>query len=105
MIESKLRPQVVLWWGIGLTVGGLLATTVLPRLAYGMMPAVSGANGVDQGLLTGLAYIVQLITQIVPPLGVALIGASVVMAYVRRLLAPVPDRVVTGNEKGAAPVE
>jgi len=99
VIESKLRPKVVLWWGIGLSVGGMLLTTMLPRLAYGMMPGASGAVGVDQGLLTGLAYIVQLIAEIVPPLGIVLIGASVVMAYVRRLLAPVPDRAVVGEEQ------
>ncbi|MGO4536243.1 hypothetical protein [Leifsonia sp. 2MCAF36] len=101
MIESKLRPKVVLWWGIGLTLGGLVLTTVYPALAYGVMPQNLGAGGVDQGMLTASSYVVQLISQVVPPLGVALIGASVVMAYVGRLLVPAGSV----HEKGAAPVE
>jgi len=96
--ESKLRPKVVLWWGIGLTVGGMLLTTFLPFLGNAMTGAYDAATSVDQGLLTGLMYIGQLIAQVVPPLGVALIGASVVMAYVGRLLTPTRERVAVADE-------
>jgi len=91
--ESKLRPKVVLWWGIGLTLAGMLLTTSMPFLGHAMTGSYNTASGVDQGLLTGLSYIGQLIAQTVPPLGVALIGASVVMAYLGRLLTPARERV------------
>lgn len=85
MIESKLRPKVVLWWGIALTVGGVLLAMLLPQLAYTAAQQPSAATGVDQALLTLFDLVVRVIAQVMTPLGVALIGASVVMAYVGRL--------------------
>jgi drug/metabolite transporter (DMT)-like permease len=32
--ETRLRPKVVLWWGIGLSVAGVLLTTFLPQIGY-----------------------------------------------------------------------
>lgn len=86
MTGSRLRPKVVLWWGIVLTIGGMLLTTFLPVLGYAVTGTYNTSSGVDQGMLTSLQFVLQLIGQVVPPLGVALIGASVVMAYVARLL-------------------
>ncbi len=86
-MESKLRPKVVLWWGIGLTVAGVLSTDLLPQLGYAIAFQPSAANGVDQGLMTLLALVVRIIEQIVAPIGVVLIGAGVMMAYVDRRLA------------------
>jgi type IV secretory pathway VirB2 component (pilin) len=88
VIESKLRPKVVLWWGIALTVGGVLLAILLPQLAYTAAQQPSAATGVDQALLTLLDLVVRVIAQVMTPLGVALIGASVVMAYVGRLTVP-----------------
>ena len=87
-MESKLRPKVVLWWGIGLTIAGVLVTLLLPQLAYTATQQPSAATGVDQGLLILLDLVIRVVGQVLAPLGVALIGASAVMAYVGRLLSP-----------------
>ncbi|CAM5322172.1 hypothetical protein [Leifsonia shinshuensis] len=91
---SKLRPGVVLWWGIGLTLGGVLLTIAIPQLGYTVVVQPGSANGVDQALLTLIDLAVRAIAQVISPLGVALIGAAVVMAYVdrpRALAAGLPD--------------
>ena len=87
-MESKLRPKVVLWWGIGLAIAGILVSLFLPQLAYTAVQQPSSATGVDQGLLLVLDLVIRVIGQVMTPLGVVLIGASVVMTYVGRLLAP-----------------
>lgn len=87
-MESKLRPKVVLWWGIGLTIAGVLVTMFLPQLAYTAAQQPSSAAGVDQGLLLLVDLLTRVIGQVLAPLGVALIGAAVVMTFVARLLSP-----------------
>ena len=86
-MESKLRPKVVLWWGIGLTLAGVLSTLPIPPLGWAIVVQPDSASGVDQALLTLLAVILRIAGEIMSPLGVVLIGASVVMAYVRRMLS------------------
>lgn len=83
-MESKLRPKVVLWWGVALTLAGVLLTILVPQLGYAVVVQPDSATGVDQGLLVVLDLVVRIIGQVLTPLGVALIGASVVMAYVGR---------------------
>ena len=98
MNESRLRPKVVLWWGVGLTAGALLLMTLFTQFSYGVINAASGE--IPVGLMV-TDVVLRILTQLVAPLGVVLIGASVVMAYVARLVgARVP-----ADEKGAAPVE
>ena len=87
MNESRLRPKVVLWWGIALTVAGALLTVPIPQIGIAAVVQPGSDVNVDQGLLTVLEVVVRIIGQVVAPLGVALIGASLVMAYVGRLLA------------------
>ena len=87
-MESKLRPKAVLWWGIGLTIAGVLVTLLLPQLAYTAAQQPSSAASVDQGLLLLVDLLTRVIAQVLAPLGVALIGAAVVMSYAARLLAP-----------------
>lgn len=97
---SKLRPRVVLWVGIALTVAGVLVTLLLPQLAYTALQQPTAATGVDQGLLVLLDLIVRVVGEVLAPLGVALIGASVVMAYVdSRLSAATPEAVDTDTER------
>ncbi|SEH81463.1 MULTISPECIES: hypothetical protein [unclassified Leifsonia] len=96
MKESKLRPKVVLWWGIGLTIGGLLLAVLVPNLSYTFLNAQGGAT-VDQGLMLLLDVCTRIIMQAIAPVGVALIGASVVMAYVGRLLTPAHERVAVAD--------
>ncbi|WP_374010380.1 hypothetical protein [Leifsonia sp. LS-T14] len=95
MSESKLRPKVVLWWGIGLTLAGVLLTILVPQIGYAAIVQQDySAPNVDQALLVLLDLVVRIIGQVLIPLGVALIGASVVMAHVSRELtarAPVAD--------------
>lgn len=87
MNESKLRPKVVLWWGIALTVAGALLTILVPQIGIAAVVQPGSDVNVDQGVLTVLDVVVRIIGQVVAPLGVALIGASLVMTYVGRLLA------------------
>jgi hypothetical protein len=86
--ESKLRPKVVLWWGIVLTVAGALLTILIPQIGYPAVVQVDyRALGVDQDLLVLLDLIVRIVGQVLTPLGVVLIGGAIVMTYVARLLA------------------
>ncbi|MEN2742120.1 hypothetical protein ABCS02_30425 [Microbacterium sp. X-17] len=87
MNESNLRPKVVLWWGIALTVAGALLTILIPQIGIAAIVQPGSDVNVDQGILTVLEVVVRIIGQLVAPLGVALIGASLVMTYVGRLLA------------------
>lgn len=99
-MESKLRPKVVLWWGIGLTVAGALVTLLLPQLAYTVALQPGTATGVDQALLTLVNLAIQVVGQVLSPLGVALIAASVVMAYVGARLpaaTPAPGQAPVGR--------
>ncbi|MDR6969793.1 hypothetical protein [Leifsonia shinshuensis] len=112
MNGSRLRPRPVLWWGIGLTLGGVLLTLLLPQLGYTLTLQHDASTGVDQGMLVGIDLVVRVVAQVVPPLGVALIGASLVMTYVGRLLTADPSRRAAvaglrstpGDDEGAEPV-
>lgn len=86
-----LRPGVVLWWGIGLTVGSTVLNLVVPALVLGAWAGGSGAAGVDQGLAVTVQTVLQVVTGALPVLGPALIAASLVMAYVGRLLGRAPE--------------
>ena len=37
MDESKLRPKVVLWWGIGLALAGMLLEVLVPGLSVDLL--------------------------------------------------------------------
>ncbi|RDV45664.1 hypothetical protein DOE76_07515 [Leifsonia sp. ku-ls] len=99
-MESKLRPKVVLWWGIALTLAGVLLTILVPQFGYAAIIQQDYSRpNVDQALLVLLDLVVRIIGQVLTPLGVALIGAAVVMEFVGRLLA------VRSPESEAAPDE
>ena len=101
MIESKLRPKVVLWWGISLTTAGVLSSVLIPNVAFNFVMAGHGSTPVDQGLLMLVDISMRVVAQGLAPLGVALVGAGIVMEYVTRLLGTRSPE----NEKSAAPVE
>ena len=84
---SKLRPKVVLWWGIGLALAGVLSTVLLPQLGYAVVFRPASGNAVDQALLALLELVLRIVEQVMLPLGIVLIGASVVMTYVDRATA------------------
>ena len=81
----------MLWWGIGLTVGSTLLNLLVPALVYGAWAGGTGATGVDQGLAVTVQTVLQVVTGALPVLGPALIAASIVMAYVGRLVARAPE--------------
>jgi predicted lipid-binding transport protein (Tim44 family) len=87
MKSSRLRPKVVIWWGIALAVGGSLLGVFAPGLMYqwygGADAAGQGFQGIDQGLLSIIQVVVSLATNVCPSVGAALIGAGVVMRYVK----------------------
>lgn len=90
MKESRLRPRVVLWWGIGLTAGGLLLTLLVSQFGYSVVQTADG--DVTVGMVATVDVVTRLFTQVIAPLGVALIGAGIVMAYVARLHEARPVR-------------
>jgi hypothetical protein len=70
----------------------VLLTIVAPQIGYTSFVAVDySAVGVDRALLVLLMLVVRVIDQVLVPLGVALIGSSVVMAYVRPILSAAID--------------
>jgi hypothetical protein len=72
-------PKLALWWGIALTVLGALIATFAPGAVISLVQAQGG----DPQLLTGVIVIASsLITQLVLPLGCALIAAAVIMFYI-----------------------
>jgi len=97
MPNSRLQPKIVLWWGIALTIVGTLLIIFLPDIAYYIGGSRDSAAGVDQGLLLGFDLVVRIISAVVTPLGVVLIGVSIVMAYVRQLLRPTLGAMVTAR--------
>ncbi len=83
-----LRPKVVLWWGIGLTVAAAVLQWVVPLFFYG---SYAQANGVDQGMLFVLQTTGQILNVTLPVIGAALISAGIVMAYLARLIERAPE--------------
>lgn len=98
-----LRPKVVLWWGIGLTVASTALNLVVPAIVFGAWAGGSGPTGVDQGLAVTVQTVLQVVTGALPVLGPALIAASIVMAYVGRLVVRSPEHAFRlGQQDGRA---
>lgn len=81
-------PKRTLWWGIGLSVGGALLILVVPQLMY-MVVSPQTEPEVGQTFLMIVELALNIIRQLVLPLGTALIAASLVMFYIRGRSAPV----------------
>lgn len=86
MESPRLQPKRVLGWGVALTIAGSVLTIFIPDIAWFFTSATTAATGVDQGILTLLDLISRIVGGVVTPLGVVLIGAAVVMAYLRSLV-------------------
>jgi hypothetical protein len=82
MNSSRLRPKVVIWWGIAVAVGGALLVVLVPWVVGGVIGFRSQG---DQDFLVTVDTILQVARSVLPPLGGALIAAGIVMAYVERL--------------------
>ncbi|HEV7565974.1 MAG TPA: hypothetical protein VGO31_08475 [Microbacteriaceae bacterium] len=81
MKSSRLRPGVVIRWGIVISVGGALLIVLVPMFAYQMYAT---PNGVDQGLIAVIQTLVSVANIVLPPLGAALIGAGLVILYIEK---------------------
>ncbi|WP_285113724.1 hypothetical protein [Leifsonia sp. fls2-241-R2A-40a] len=101
MNGSRLRPKVVLRWGIGLAVAGLLLAVLVPQVFFSVILPTSTSSPLDQGLMAFVDVLTRVLALGVVPLGVAFIGAGIVMTYLDRLLGVAQPEF----EKGAAPVE
>ncbi|ERK66506.1 hypothetical protein [Leifsonia aquatica] len=88
MESPRLQPKRVLGWGVALTIAGSVLTIFIPDIAWFFTSATTAATGVDQGILTLLDLVSRIVGGVVTPLGVVLIGAAVVMTYLRGLLQP-----------------
>lgn len=98
---SRLRPKVVLWWGIGLLVADAVLNFAVPAVFAGFA-AASGANGVDQALYGLFATVLSAVNRVMPFLGAALVGAGVVMFYIARNLLPAALVAATDDADAAA---
>jgi hypothetical protein len=83
----RLRPRVVLTWGICLTLGGVALELLLPTIGSALVSAAPSATPLDQGFLLALDLVVRVVKLGVTPIGAALVGAAAVMYYVAPLLA------------------
>lgn len=85
-----LRPKVVLWWGIAVTLLSAVLGIALPALVYGGL-FLTGATPLDQGMLGVVQGLLQIVTGTVPVVGGALLSAGIVMAYLARVIERAPD--------------
>jgi Na+/proline symporter len=84
MNSSRLRPRVVIWWGIAVAVGGALLVLLVP---WALFAIVSFRSQGEQDFLVTVDTILQVAKSVLPPLGGALIAAGIVMAYIERLFS------------------
>jgi heme/copper-type cytochrome/quinol oxidase subunit 1 len=82
MNSSRLRPKVVIWWGIAVAVGGALLVVLAPWV---LGTAISFRSQGEQDFLVTMNVILDVARSVLPPLGGALIAAGIVMLYVERL--------------------
>jgi multisubunit Na+/H+ antiporter MnhB subunit len=86
MNTDRLRPKVVLCWGIVLTAVGALLVIFLPDIGWVLTHSSNPSKGV-QAILVGFSEAAWLVNVVLVPLGVVLIGAGIVMAFIQRLPA------------------
>lgn len=83
-------PKRTLWWGIGLSVGGALMILLVPQLMYGTVSPQTQPE-VGQTILSIVQLVLNVVRQLVLPLGTALIAASLVMFYLGGRSKPTDD--------------
>jgi len=82
-------PKRTLWWGIGLSVGGALTILLAPPVMYSIVSADGEAG---QTFYSIVQLVLNVIRQLVLPLGTALIAAAIVMFYLGGRSKPDDDR-------------
>lgn len=78
---SRLRPSVVIWWGVAVTVLGALLVIFVPNFVTSM---TTGQSGLPTDFESIFEITARAIAMIFPNLGTVLIGAGIVMLYVDR---------------------
>ena len=89
-----------MWWGIGLVAGSLVFSyglTDISAAAFSGGPG-EGATALDQAMLGILITIIEAVNRSVPLVGAALIGASIVMFYIGKILIPPAQQPVAGED-------
>lgn len=76
-------PKKTMWWGIALAVGGAILIVATPPLLSQVIPLNTEAGQVAYFAFAGALDVVR---QLVLPIGAALIGAALVMFYLDRRL-------------------
>lgn len=76
-------PKKTLWWGIALAVGGAIFIVATPPLLPSILPLNTEAG---QTAYFALLAALDVVRELVLPIGAALIGAALVMFYVDRRL-------------------
>ncbi len=86
---SRLRPKVVLWWGIGLIAGGLILDYAVSGIAFSTtIGDGTTVNPLDQAMLGIWMDLLNAVNRSAPFIGAALVGASVVMFYLAKNVVP-----------------
>lgn len=80
-MTAKLEPKPVIWWGVGMLLGGIVLIVFAP-MAF--IPLSLGGNPAGQAVLGFLNLVLGVVRQIILPLGSAFIGAGIVMVYIDR---------------------
>jgi Na+/proline symporter len=88
-VKSRLRPKVVIWWGIGVAVGGSLLVLLVPAV-LGLF--LRGETTVGQEAQGVVEVVLRMASGVLPPLGAALIGAGIVILYIEKNVAGSPRR-------------
>lgn len=82
-VTLSRMPKKTLWWGIALAVGGAIFIVATPPLLSLVLPLNTEAGQIAYFAFAGGVDVVR---QLVLPVGAALIGAALVMFYVDRRL-------------------
>ncbi|QAY74044.1 hypothetical protein ET445_12555 [Agromyces protaetiae] len=83
-MSTETMPKAVIWWGIGLLVGGALLIVGAPTLAALFFASNTGEW---QSVYAAIDLVVGIARVSLPPLGAALIAAGLVMQYLDKRLA------------------
>jgi hypothetical protein len=76
-------PKKTLWWGIALVAGGAIFIVAIPPLLPTILPL---NTEVGQIAYFALLTVLDVVRELVLPVGAALIGAALVMFYLDRRL-------------------
>lgn len=97
---SRLRPKVVLWWGIGVVAGSVVFSYGVAAISAATFSGGPGssATALDQAILGILVTAIQAVNSSAPFIGAALIGAGIVMFYIAKNVLPPAQQAVVDEE-------